>query len=92
MHTNSAGQTEVLTLNAPPVEYNLNRIQSLHPMQEYTLHSSPGYGTAVVSGTELFSRQLSFQTVTLRPSGSENSRNIIVIPAHVVPEIIVENR
>ena len=46
--------------------------------------SSPGYETAVVSGTELFSRQLSFQTVTLRPSGSENSRNIIVIPAHTL--------
>ena len=85
VHTNSAGQTEVLTLNAPPVEYSLNPDSELAPYAEYTLRiSSPGYETAVVSGTELFSRQLSFQTVTLRPSGSENSRNIIVIPAHTL--------
>ena len=60
------------------------RIQSLHLCRIYSPHLLPGYETAVVSGTELFSRQLSFQTVTLRPSGSENSRNIIVIPAHTL--------
>lgn len=61
------------------------RIQSLHPMRIYSAHLLPqGYETAVVKRDELFSRQLSFQTVTLRPSGSENSRNIIVIPAHTL--------
>lgn len=85
VRTNSSGQTDVLTLDTPPIEYSLDPDSELPPYAEYTLRiSSPGYETAVVSGTELLGRQLSFQTVTLRPLDPENPRDVIVIPSHTL--------
>ena len=76
VHTNSAGQTEVLTLNAPPVQYSLNPDSELAPYAEYTLRiSSPAMRPPSVAG-QSFTAVSSPSDCDLRPSGSENSRNI----------------
>ena len=38
--TDNSGQTEQVELNAPPVEYSLDRTSENHPYSEYTLKIS----------------------------------------------------
>lgn len=85
VQTDSSGRTEDVRLGTPPLEYSLESSSDLAPYAEYTLRiSAPGYDTAVISGTELLSAQLSLQTITLRPLPAAQQRDVIVIPAHTL--------
>ena len=84
VYTDSSGQTEILNLDAPPVEYSLSPGE-VQPYSEYTIRvSAPGYETITVSGSEILSRQLSIQRVFLRPLRENEPPDIVVIPDHTL--------
>lgn len=84
VYTDSSGQTEILNLDAPPVEYSLSPGE-VQPYSEYTIRvSAPGYETITVSGSEILSRQLSIQRVFLRPLRENEPPDTIVIPDHTL--------
>ncbi|MCD8346413.1 MAG: peptidoglycan-binding protein [Lachnospiraceae bacterium] len=84
VHTDQNGQTEPVTLAAPPVEYSLEPSEE-QPYAEYTIRvSAPGYEPVTVSGAEVFGGQLSLQSVTLHPSHPDEQPDTIVIPEHTL--------
>ncbi|MCD7812689.1 MAG: peptidoglycan-binding protein [Lachnospiraceae bacterium] len=84
VRTDQNGQTEPVTLAAPPVEYSLEPSEE-QPYAEYTIRvSAPGYEPVTVSGAELFGGQLSLQSVTLRQSAPGEQPDTIVIPEHTL--------
>ncbi|MCD8396790.1 MAG: peptidoglycan-binding protein [Lachnospiraceae bacterium] len=84
VRTDQNGQTEPLTLAAPPVEYSLEPSEE-QPYAEYTIRiSAPGYETVTVSGAEVFGSQLSLQNVTLRQLRPDEQPDTIVIPEHTL--------
>lgn len=84
LKTNRNGQSEILTLNAPPIEYSLQPSE-VQPYSEYTLRiSAPGYETLTVSGVEILSTQFSLQRVYLRPLVPQQPPDAIVIPDHTL--------
>lgn len=91
--TDISGQTDVIELATPPVEYSLEP-EAAQPYSEYTLTiTAPGYETTVINGTQLLSGQTSVQPIRLQPSAGTASD--IVIPAHTLygeyPPKIPEN-
>lgn len=84
LQTDSAGQTEVISLNAPPVEYSLSPSEIM-PYAEYTIRiTAPGYEPIVISGSEILSGQLSLQTARMRLMVPEELPDTIVIPDHTL--------
>lgn len=84
-NTNSSGQTEQLSLSAPPLEYSLQPSDQ-QPYSEYNLKiSAPGYKTAYISGTEILPDVTAIQPVRLEPEDdSQPIENPIVIPDHTL--------
>ncbi|MFR3186186.1 MAG: peptidoglycan-binding protein [Ruminococcus sp.] len=93
VETDRNGQTEVLELPAPPVEYSLTPSEQ-QPYSEYNLRvQAPGYEPVEVSGSELLSGETSIQQVAMEPS-EQGPFQDIVIPDHTLygnyPEKIPE--
>ncbi len=86
LQTNSSGQTEVIDLAAPPVEYSLNPNNEVQPYSEYTLDvTAPGYEPVSISGTEILSDVTALQNISMRPSETAGTlEEIFVIPAHTL--------
>lgn len=86
VQTNSSGQTEVLNLDAPPIEYSLNPNNEIQPYSEYTLDiTAPGYEPVSISGAEILADVTALQNVTMRPSQpNETGEEVFVIPAHTL--------
>lgn len=82
--TDSSGQTEVLSLPAPPIELSLNPgIEQ--PYSEYTVKVlAEGFEPFDVSGTEILADTTSVQPVELTPVSAQNAGQNIVIPAHTL--------
>ncbi len=81
--TDANGNTEILTLPTPPVEYSLTPSE-IQPYAEYTFRiTAPGFEPTSISGAELFSGQLALQNVRLNPSSAGAFDNL-VIPAHTL--------
>lgn len=84
LRTNQEGNTEVLTLDTPPLEYSLEP-QENQPYSEYTIQvHAQGYEPVTVTSSELLPTIKSLQTVLLRPLSSEESYQDIVIAAHTL--------
>lgn len=84
--TNSSGQTENVTLEAPPVELSLTP-QDKRPYAEYTIRIvAPGFEPVVISGTEVLADATAIQNVRMIPladvpqAGTED----IIIPDHTL--------
>ncbi|MDO4445390.1 MAG: peptidoglycan-binding protein [Bacillota bacterium] len=93
VETDRNGQTEVLELPTPPVEYSLTPSEQ-QPYSEYNLRvQAPGYEPVEVSGSELLSGETSIQQVAMEPSDQGPFQDI-VIPDHTLygnyPEKIPE--
>ena len=78
--TDISGQTPVIELPAPPIEYSLEP-GSPRPYSEYNIQvSAPGYETVVISGSEILPDVTSIQPVELPPlevsDGNEEDINI----------------
>lgn len=85
LNTNSAGQTEILSLSTPPLEYSLNSNNILEPYAEYSvLIRADGFEDKLIAGVELFSGELAILPVTLYQSERERYTNDIVIPPHTL--------
>ena len=86
VQTNSSGQTEILDLNAPPIELSLDPNNEIQPYSEYTLDiTAPGYEPISISGTEILADVIALQNITMRPierTGTEEQ--LFVIPAHTL--------
>lgn len=84
VQTGSSGKTEILELNAPPIEYSLAPSETM-PYAEYTIRiTAPGYEPAVVSGIEVLSTQLALQNVKMRPLEAGELPDTITIPDHTL--------
>ena len=84
--TDSSGQSEVLTLDAPPEEWSLDPNNERQPYSEYTLDvSAPGFEPVSIAGTEILANVKAIQNVRRRPSvaGGEEEE-VFVIPAHTL--------
>lgn len=83
--TNADGQSEVLTLAAPPLEYSMEPEQS-QPYAEYTIDvEAEGYRPINIEGIDVFSGELSLQNVKMEPIEvyGDDLKNI-VIPANTL--------
>lgn len=83
--TNSSGQTEQISLDAPPLEYSLTPGDQ-QPYSEYNLSvTAPGFKPIVVSGTEILPEAIAIQPVAMEPvSDPTPVENPIVIPDHTL--------
>lgn len=84
--TDASGQTEVVELETPPLEYSLNPSIEAQPYSEYTLNiTAPGFEPMIISGTEILPETRAIQNVQLRP-GDQTGLNeqVFVIPAHTL--------
>ncbi len=86
VRTNSSGQTDVLELAAPPVEYSLNPNTEVQPYSEYTLDvTAPGFEPVSISGTEILADVTALQNIQMRPSvPNEVNEEVFVIPGHTL--------
>lgn len=83
--TNTSGQTEQVSLAAPPVEYSLTP-SDIRPYSEYDLSvSAPGFKPVIISGTEILADATAIQPVELEPEGDvAPMENPVVIPDHTL--------
>ena len=84
--TDADGQSEVLTLAAPPLEYSMEPEQPEQPYAEYTVEvEAEGYQPVSIEGVDVFSGELSLQNVRMEPlEVSEEELKNIVIPANTL--------
>ena len=95
--TNSSGQTENISLEAPPPELSLTP-QDLRPYAEYTIRiTAPGFEPLIISGTEILANTTAIQNARMVPISDSNTKveEVITIPDHtlygVYPPKIAEN-
>lgn len=83
--TDSSGQTENLSLEAPPLEYS-ETPGSPQPYSEYTLSiTAPGFEPLLISGTEILPTATALQVARLRPiQEGPGGANPVVIPPHTL--------
>ena len=84
--TDGEGQSEVLPLAAPPLEYSREPEQPVQPYAEYTVQvEAEGYRPVSIEGVDVFSGELSLQNVRMEPlEVSEQDTKNIVIPANTL--------
>lgn len=83
--TDSSGQTDTVSLNAPPLEYSLTP-NSPMPYAEYTLNiTAPGYEPVTVSGVEVLPDVTAVQNIEMIPTEvAQEPEETIVIPDHTL--------
>ena len=83
--TDESGNSQVLELDAPPLEYSMEPSEQ-QPYSEYTITiSAPGYRSVNISGIEVLPNQLSLQNVSLDAQDTQGSTiQNIVIPANTL--------
>ena len=83
--TDSNGMTEEIDLAAPPRSYSEYPLSDVQPYSEYNLIiTAPGYEPTTISGSEIFSGELSIQPVRLNPVLPNASASVINIPANTL--------
>lgn len=82
--TDNNGQTEAVSLPAPPVEYSLNPNRP-QPYSEYTLTiTAPGFDPFQVSGVEVLPLITSLYQARLRPRTRPAEESLYVIGPHTL--------
>lgn len=85
LKTDSSGQTESISLPAPPLEYSMDQTQLLQPYSEYTVEvNGEGYETAVLSGVEVLSSVKALSRVEMNPIVTEMPDEPTVIGPHTL--------
>lgn len=83
--TDADGQSEVLTLSAPPLEYSMEPEQPVQPYAEYNVEvEAEGYRPVSIEGVDVFSGELSLQDVRMEPIEVSEEEKNIVIPANTL--------
>lgn len=82
--TDASGQTDVVELPAPPLDYSLSPSEQ-RPYSEYNITvEAPGYEPVVVEGSEILPDVLSLQPIALIPEAAPGQEEDIVIPDHTL--------
>lgn len=82
--TDSSGQTEDISLAAPPLEYSMEPGEE-QPYSEYTLSvTAPGYEPVEIVGTEILPETTAIQEVRMVPQKQGEEYERFVIPAHTL--------
>lgn len=82
--TDNSGQTEILELSAPPLEYSVEPSEP-QPYSEYTIEvSAPGYESVEVAGTEILPEVTALQNIRMQPTQEGQEYERFVIPAHTL--------
>ena len=84
--TDQSGQTESLTLEAPPVDLSLQP-QDIRPYAEYTIRiTAPGFEPLIISGSEILADTTALQQARLIPLDNNNQTSVeqITIPEHTL--------
>ena len=85
LQTNQVGQTEVVELDTPPLEYSLNQTIEEQPYSEYTLQvNAPGFEPISIAGAEILADVTALQDVRLHPLVEDAEPEVYVIPAHTL--------
>ncbi len=85
LQTNQVGQTEVVELDAPPLEYSLDQTIEEQPYSEYTLQvNAPGFEPISIAGAEILADVTALQDVRLHPLIEDAEPEVYVIPAHTL--------
>ena len=80
LKTDSSGQTPVLELAAPPLEYSMEPSEE-QPYAEYTVQiRAEGYEPEEIAGTEILPDVLAQQPVRLRSSSAGEFERIVIGP------------
>ena len=73
LKTDLSGQTEVIELETPPLEYSMEPGLN-QPYSEYNLKvTAPGFEPVEVSGSQMLSGQLALQNLSLEPTITETA-------------------
>ncbi|MDM5154412.1 SpoIID/LytB domain-containing protein [Bacillus sp. DX1.1] len=95
LQTNEIGQTNVVSLPAPPKEYASDPLGP-KPYAEYILTiEAPNYGVKVIRGVQIFAETTARQKVEMVPiirTGNQQSIKIIDIPKHKLTEQYLERQ
>ncbi len=82
--TNDNGQTEKVVLPAPPLEYSMEPSVN-QPFSEYTVTvRAEGYEEFSVSGSDVFSGEVSIQSMQMMSIRTDTGPENIVIPANTL--------
>lgn len=84
--TDSSGQTPIITLPAPDIEYTLEPDPPMQPYGEWQITvTAEGYETLTIDGSELLAEDTSLQTVRMHPLTEKSApEEVIVIPSHTL--------
>lgn len=84
--TDSNGQSEVVDLSAPPLEFSMTP-GAARPYSVYNIHiEADGYEAKDISGAEILPGQTALQNVSLIPLADDtgNTEELYVIPPHTL--------
>ena len=83
--TNSSGQTEIISLPAPPFSYSQDPNEE-QPYSEYVIEvTAPGYEPVTVTGTEILPDVIALQPIKMIPEEIANGpEEDIFIPEHTL--------
>jgi len=88
LKTNASGQTEVVTLETPPLNYSLAPSQNL-PYSLYDVRvEAAGYESQLIKGCQIFPTQLALQQCQLKKSLSTRQGESLII---ILPNTLVGN-
>ena len=81
-----SGNSEELTLNAPPLEYSMEPSEEHQPYAEYTIRvQAPGYRDITVSAINVLPGETAIQNVRMEAEDAPGDRiDMVVIAAHTL--------
>ncbi|BCN30143.1 hypothetical protein bsdtb5_14380 [Anaeromicropila herbilytica] len=84
LKTNSVGQTDIIDLKAPPVEYSLAP-STEQPYSEYDVEiSAPDFEPITINGIEILAGQIALQNASLIPLSDKAEPGSYVIGPHTL--------
>lgn len=86
LSTDESGQTETVSLDAPPRDLSLSPDITEQPYSEYNIQvTAKGFEPVLVSGSEILAGEFSLQTIRMNPLNvTEEEEKIVIIPAHTL--------
>ena len=86
LETNSAGNTDEVTLDTPPLEYSMEPSEN-QPYSEYSFQvQAEGFEPVLIAGAELLPTITALQRIRMNPILQEGAFQDYVIPAHTLIE------
>lgn len=83
--TNNIGLTDIIELDAPPVEYSLNENSNQVPYSLYDIRvERSGFETLNILGCQIFSEQVAYQRCNLINNGQTSTTDVVDIQANTL--------